>query len=131
MTSWTELRRDGIAADREARLAASDERRETWIERCLGREPGAPVVASSDYMKALADGIRAWVPGRYAVLGTDGYGRSDFRRHLRDFFEIDGRHIAVAALQALADDGKGPRSAVKGAIERYEIDPDKPDPAVS
>jgi pyruvate dehydrogenase E1 component len=131
VTSWTELRRDGLAADREARLAASEDRRDTWIEQCLGREPGAPVIASSDYMKALADGIRAWVPGRYAVLGTDGFGRSDFRRHLRNFFEIDGRHIAVAALQALADDGQGPRSAVKGAIERYGIDPGKPDPAVS
>ncbi len=93
--------------------------------------PGAPVVATSDYMKALPDGIREWVHGRFASLGTDGFGRSDWRRELRSFFEIDSRHVAVAALQALADDGKGPRSAVKGAIEKYGIDPDKPDPAVS
>jgi pyruvate dehydrogenase E1 component len=131
VTSWTELRRDGLAADREVRLHASGDRRETWVEKCLGTEPGTPVVATSDYMKALPDGIRPWVHGRFAVLGTDGYGRSDWRRELRDFFEIDRRHVAVAALQALADDGKGPRSAVKGAIERYEINPDKPDPAYS
>ncbi len=130
-TSWTELRRDGLAAEREARLAASGKRRDTWVEQCLGREPGAPVVATSDYMKALPDGIREWVHGRFATLGTDGFGRSDWRRELRSFFEIDSRHVAVAALQALADDGKGPRSAVKGAIEKYGIDPDKPDPAVS
>ncbi len=65
------------------------------------------------------------------MLGTDGYGRSDWRKELRSFFEIDRRHVVVAALQALADEGEGPRSAVKGAIEKYEIDPDKPDPAVT
>ena len=65
------------------------------------------------------------------MLGTDGFGRSDWRRALRDFFEVDRRHIAVAALHALAATGEGPRSAVRGAIEKYEIDPERPDPAVS
>ena len=126
VTSYTQLRRDGLATEREARLHAEDQRRPSWVEECLGTDRGAPVVATSDYMKALPDGIREWVPGRFAVLGTDGYGRSDWRKELRSFFEIDRRHVVVAALQALADEGDGPRSAVTGAIEKYEIDPDKP-----
>ncbi len=71
------------------------------------------------------------MPGRYEVLGTDGFGRSDYRRNLRSFFEVDRHHVAVAALKALADMGAGPRSAVRGAIERYGIDAEAPDPAVS
>jgi len=130
VTSFTELRRDGLAVDRRARLGAEDPGT-PWVAECLGEEEGAPVVAASDYMKALADGIRPWVPGRYEVLGTDGFGRSDWRKSLRGFFEVDRRHVAVAALHALAESGGGPRSAVKGAIERYEIDPEAPDPAVS
>jgi pyruvate dehydrogenase E1 component len=130
VTSYTELRRDGLTIDRRARLGAEDPGT-PWVAECLGTEPGAPVVAASDYMKALADGIRPWIPGRYEVLGTDGFGRSDWRAALRDFFEVDRRHIAVAALHALAESGEGPRSAVKGAIDRYEIDPGAPDPAVS
>ncbi|MGB2852254.1 MAG: pyruvate dehydrogenase (acetyl-transferring), homodimeric type, partial [Solirubrobacterales bacterium] len=122
-------RRDGLAADRLGRLGKSSPA--TWIAECLGAEPGAPVVAASDYMKALADGIRAWVPGHYEVLGTDGFGRSDFRKALRGFFEVDRGQIATAALHALAETGEGPRSAVKGAIERYGIDTNAPDPAVS
>ncbi|MGB2850634.1 MAG: pyruvate dehydrogenase (acetyl-transferring), homodimeric type [Solirubrobacterales bacterium] len=129
VTSFTELRRDGLAADRLGRLGKNSPA--TWIAECLGSEPGAPVVAASDYMKALADGIRAWVPGHYEVLGTDGFGRSDFRKALRGFFEVDRGQIATAALHALAETGEGPRSAVKGAIERYGIDTNAPDPAVS
>jgi pyruvate dehydrogenase E1 component len=131
VTSFTELRRDGLAAEREARLSAGGERSTPWVAECLGDQAGVPTVAATDYMKALADGIRTWVPGHYEVLGTDGYGRSDYRRHLRDFFEVDRRHVAVAALWALAESGEGPRSAVTGAIERYGINADAPDPAVS
>jgi pyruvate dehydrogenase E1 component len=71
------------------------------------------------------------VPGRFEVLGTDGFGRSDFRRHLRRFFEVDRHHVAVAALSALAEDGEIERSVVEDAIKTYEIDPNAPDPAVS
>jgi pyruvate dehydrogenase E1 component len=131
VTSFTELQREGLAADRRAMLSAGDDRPAPWVTQCLAGRPELPTVAASDYMKALADGIRAWVPGHYEVLGTDGFGRSDFRRHLRDFFEVDSRHVAVAALHALAESGQGPRSAVKGAIERYGIDADAPNPAVS
>ena len=89
------------------------------------------MVAASDYMKALPDGIRAWVPGRFEVLGTDGFGRSDYRAELRDFFEVDHRHIAVAALHSLAETGELERSVVKEAIVKYGINTDRPDPARS
>jgi pyruvate dehydrogenase E1 component len=126
VTSYTELRREALRADREARLGR--EPAEPWVRSCLGTDP-VPTVAASDYMKALPDGIRAWVPGRFEVLGTDGFGRSDWRKELRRFFEVDRAQIAVAALHALAEAGDGPRSAVTGAIDRYGIDPEAPDPA--
>jgi pyruvate dehydrogenase E1 component len=128
--SFTELRRDGLAADRWNMLHPGDEPRRPWVARCLDAERG-PVVAATDYMKAVPDGIRAWVPGTYRVLGTDGFGRSDWRRDLRRFFEVDRHHVAVAALTALADDGAIERETVAEAIARYEIDPEAPDPAVS
>ena len=81
-------------------------------------------------MKALPDGIRAWVPGHFEVLGTDGFGRSDLRSALRDFFEVDSRHITVAALHSLAQAGDIDRRVVREAIEKYEIDIDRPDPAI-
>jgi pyruvate dehydrogenase E1 component len=130
VTSFVELRREALRADRLARLHPDSEPPAPWVVECLGSEPVA-TVAATDYIKALPDSIRAWVPGPYEVLGTDGFGRSDYRRHLRSFFEVDRRHIAVAALKALADAGEGPRSAIRGAIERYEIDVEAPDPAVS
>ncbi|MGE5756831.1 MAG: hypothetical protein ACM35G_14140, partial [Planctomycetaceae bacterium] len=77
----------------------------------------------------MADQIRAWVPRRYRVLGTDGFGRSDYRRKLRHFFEVDRHWVAVAALKALADDGAVQASAVAGAIKKYGLDPEKPNPA--
>jgi pyruvate dehydrogenase E1 component len=128
VTSYTELRREGLARDRERRLRG--EAAQAWVERCLGGST-EPVVAASDYMKALPDGIREWVPGRYEVLGTDGFGRSDFRRHLRRFFEVDRHQVVVAALAALAADGEIDRSLVDDAISTYEIDPNAPNPAVS
>jgi pyruvate dehydrogenase E1 component len=128
VTSYTELRREGLAADRTQRLNPGSDRERIWIEECLGTEPGPPVIAASDYMKALPDGIRGWVPGRFEVLGTDGFGRSDWRKDLRDFFEVDRRHIALAALAALAADGAGSVDDVKKALSKYEIDSDAPDP---
>ena len=130
VTSWTELRRDGLRWARERRLKPDAEPGGPWVTECLaGAE--APVVAASDYMKAVPDGVRAWVPGPFDVLGTDGFGRSDYRRHLRGFFEVDRRHVALAALRALAAEGSVKPSVAAEAIERYEIDPRAPDPAVS
>jgi pyruvate dehydrogenase E1 component len=130
VTSFTELRREGLATDRHGRLHPEESTDPPWISECLtGSE--APVVAATDYMKSLADGVRAWVPARYEVLGTDGFGRSDFRRHLRRFFEVDRHHVAVAALRSLAAEGSVEPSVVAEAIEKYELDPQAPDPAVS
>jgi pyruvate dehydrogenase E1 component len=121
VTSFTELHRDGIEADRWNRLHPTEPRRTSFVEDSLGDGPG-PVVAATDYQRALPEMIRPWVRGRYEVLGTDGFGRSDFRRALRRFFEVDRHHVAVAALHALAQDGEIDPGIVQQAIERYEID---------
>jgi pyruvate dehydrogenase E1 component len=85
-------------------------------------------VASTDYIRSFADQIRQWVPGRYRVLGTDGFGRSDFRQALRRFFEVDRHYVAVAALKELADQGAIDPARVKEAIDRFEIDAEAPMP---
>ena len=87
-----------------------------------------PVVANSDYMSTVADQIRAYVPGYYRVLGTDGFGRSDARARLRDFFEVDRRYVVIAALKALADEGELEASKVSEAIAKYGIDTERPYP---
>ncbi len=126
-TSFNELRRDGLSTERWNRLHPGEEPRESYVERCLeGR--GGPVIASTDYMRTFPDQIRAWVPGRYVTLGTDGFGRSDTRERLRAFFEIDRYHVAIAALRALADDGAIPRERIAEAIGKYPVDPERPDP---
>ena len=125
--SFTELRREGLAADRWNLLHPTGERRRSYVETCLAEREG-PVVAATDYVKTFADQIRPFVPRRYKVLGTDGFGRSDYRRKLRSFFEVDRRFVAVAALAALAEEGAVEPETVARAIERYGIDPDKPDP---
>jgi pyruvate dehydrogenase E1 component len=127
-TSFTELRRDGLAAERHNRLHPDAPPRLPYVTATLQGSKG-PFIAATDYMKAFADGIRAFVPGRYLVLGTDGFGRSDTREALRDFFEVDRRHIAVTALKALSDEGSLPQSAVVQAITTLNIDPERPDPA--
>ena len=126
--SFTELRREGLDTDRWNLLHPAEPPRKSYVERCLADRSG-PVVAASDYMKAFADGIRAYVPRRYHVLGTDGFGRSDYRRRLRRFFEVDRWFVALAALRALADEGTVPASRVAEAISKYDIDPDKANPA--
>ncbi|HEX8663900.1 MAG TPA: pyruvate dehydrogenase (acetyl-transferring), homodimeric type [Beijerinckiaceae bacterium] len=125
--SFTELRREGMAAERWNLLHPAEPARKSYVETCLAGREG-PVIAASDYMRLFADQIRPYVPGRYKVLGTDGYGRSDYRKKLRHFFEVDRRWVAVAALAALADEGKVERSLVADAIKKYGIEPDKPDP---
>jgi pyruvate dehydrogenase E1 component len=126
-TSLTELRRDGLDCERWNLLHPEQAPRQTWVERCLSGRPG-PVIAATDYMRAYADQIRPWVAQRYKVLGTDGYGRSDTRHRLREFFEVDRRWIALAALTALADDGELPAATVSAALVRYGLDPKKPNP---
>jgi len=128
--SFTELRRDGLAVQRWNMLHPAQPRRRSYVETCLAGRPG-PVVAATDYVKTFADQIRPFVPQRYLVLGTDGFGRSDYRRNLRRFFEVDRHYVAMAALACLAEDGTIPVSAAADAITRYGIDPDRPDPATA
>jgi pyruvate dehydrogenase E1 component len=126
--SLNELRRDGIAAERWSMLHPEAERRPSYVETCLAGRPG-PVVAATDYMRLLADQIRPYLPGKhYVVLGTDGFGRSDTRKKLRHFFEVDRRYVALAALKALADTGALPAGKVAEAMRKYAIDPEKPNP---
>ena len=128
VTSFNELRREGIDAERWNMLHPDQERRVTYVEAQLAPTSG-PIIAATDYMRAYADQIRPYCPRRYAVLGTDGYGRSDLRSQLRKFFEVNRYYIAVAALKALADEGEIPAATVAQAITKYRIDPDKPNPA--
>jgi pyruvate dehydrogenase E1 component len=128
--SFTELRRDGLAAERWNLLHPGEQPRVSYVESCLADRQG-PVIAATDYVRTFADQIRPFVPRRYSVLGTDGFGRSDYRRTLRSFFEVDRHFVALAALRALAQDGAVPVDAVAQAIAKYGIDPDKPDPARS
>jgi pyruvate dehydrogenase E1 component len=126
VTSFTELRRDGLEVERWNMLHPTSEPRTAFISDSLRGD--APVVASTDYIRAFPDQVRQWVPGRYRVLGTDGFGRSDFRSALRRFFEVDRHFVAIAALKELADDGSLDPARVQEAIERYEVDPDAPNP---
>jgi pyruvate dehydrogenase E1 component len=127
VTSFTELRRDGMEAERWNLLHPGEKPRRSYVEASLG-DSDAPVVASTDYMRTFADQIRPWVRAPYRVLGTDGYGRSDYRKALRDFFEVDRRYVALAALTELAARGEVDASAPAKAIESYGIDADRPAP---
>lgn len=127
--SFNELARDGQDCERWNLLHPTEEARVPFVTRQLGAHAG-PVVASTDYMKNYAEQIRAFIPkGRsYKVLGTDGFGRSDFRSKLREHFEINRHYIVVAALRALADEGSVPMARVAEAIAKYGINTDKINP---
>ena len=127
VTSFNELRREALECDRADLLDGGQAPRVPYLRQCLGEREG-PVIAVSDYMKIVADQIRQWVPGDYVVLGTDGYGRSDARAELRAFFEVDRHWIAVAALAALARQGKVDGATVALAMKKFGIDPAKPNP---
>ncbi len=101
--------------------------RVSHVGSCLADAKG-PVIASSDYIRAFAEQIRAFVPRRYVVLGTDGFGRSDTREKLRQFFEVDRHYIVVAALKALADNGEIPAAKAAEAMKKYGVDAAKPAP---
>ena len=128
--SFTEVRREAMDIERWNMLHPEETAKVPWVTQCLGGRPG-PVIASTDYIKMYADQIRAWVPGRYRVLGTDGFGRSDYRRKLRSFFEVDRHFVALAALQSLAAEGAVSPTTCADAIKRYQIDPERRNPARS
>jgi pyruvate dehydrogenase E1 component len=129
VTSWTELRRDALDVDRWNILHPGSAVRKPYLMEQLGEEPNV-VVAASDYVKTLPDGIGKWVSGRFIALGTDGFGRSDTRDVLRDFFEVDSRHIAFAALSALSRDEQISPSAAAEAAEKLNIDAERTNPAL-
>jgi len=131
--SFTELRRDGLAAERWNLLNPLEAPKKSHVEACLEKHAG-PVVISTDYMKAFGDGIRNFIPrdgGKHRtckVLGTDGFGRSDTREKLRHFFEVNRYFVTIAALKALAEDGAIETKVVAEAIKKYGVDPAKTDP---
>jgi pyruvate dehydrogenase E1 component len=125
--SFNELARDGRDVERWNRLHPEAPPRVSWVQTCL-QDSAGPIIAATDYKRSFAEQIRAYVPRRYSVLGTDGYGRSDSRENLRRFFEVDRYHIVVAALKALADDGQLEAKTVSQAIAKYGIDPETPNP---
>jgi pyruvate dehydrogenase E1 component len=125
--SFNELRREALDVERSNALNPDRPPKVPYVRECLGERTG-PFIAATDYMKIFADQIRQWVPGRYVVLGTDGFGRSDSRARLREHFEVDAAHIVVASLKALADEGKLDVKTVTAAIKKFGIDPAKPNP---
>jgi pyruvate dehydrogenase E1 component len=127
VTSFNELRREGIDVERWNRLHPEETPRQPYVAKMLNGTDG-PIVASTDYMRAYGDQIRPYIRDDYTVLGTDGFGRSDLRTQLRKFFEVDRYQVAVAALHALAEQGKVEKSLVKKAIDDFRIDPEKPNP---
>ncbi|RTL62324.1 MAG: pyruvate dehydrogenase (acetyl-transferring), homodimeric type [Hyphomicrobiales bacterium] len=128
VTSFTELRREAMEVERWNMLHPLEPPRVPYVTAQLAKHGEAPVIASTDYMKLFADQVRPYVPGHYKVLGTDGFGRSDYRRKLRYHFEVDRHFVAVAALKMLADENKLPSTKVAEAIKKFGINPDKPSP---
>lgn len=127
-TSFNELRRDGISTSRWNMLHPEESPRLSHVEQCLANTEG-PIVAATDYMRIFADQIRPYIPNKnYVVLGTDGFGRSDTREKLRDFFEVDRRYIVIATLSAMAEEGTIPKATIVDAIKKYGVDPNKPEP---
>ncbi|MCG7898611.1 MAG: pyruvate dehydrogenase (acetyl-transferring), homodimeric type [Candidatus Thiodiazotropha lotti] len=127
VTSFNELRREGLDVERWNTLHPEEDQRQSYVARQLTGQQG-PVIAATDYIRSYADQIRPFVPGAYSVLGTDGYGRSDMRSQLRKFFEVNRYYVALAALKSLADQGDLKDEVVTQAIKKYKIDPDKPNP---
>jgi pyruvate dehydrogenase E1 component len=126
-TSFTELRREGLDCERWNMLNPEKPQRLNYVAESL-KDAKGPVIASTDYMKSFAEQIQRFVPNKFVALGTDGYGRSDSREALRDFFEVDSRYITVAALKALSDEGKLPAAKVAEAVKKYKLDANKPNP---
>jgi pyruvate dehydrogenase E1 component len=130
VTSYGELYREGHACERWNMLHPGEPPRVPYVTTCLKDAPGV-LVAASDYVKALPDSIDRWLPRPLASLGTDGYGRSEGREQLRDFFEVDHRYVVLATLSALAREGTVAASVVQQAIATHNINPEKANPAIS
>ena len=128
VTSYTELRREAEDAERWNMLHPLESPRLPFVSQQLGEDPH-PVVAASDYIKSLPEMISKWVPSSFLALGTDGFGRSSTREELRDFFEVDAVHVTVAALHALATEGRVDAALVQRAIDELHIDTERPNPA--
>lgn len=129
VTSFTELHREGLNIARY-NLLHPGEKKIPYVTQCLANSKG-PVIAATDYVRQFANQIREFVPEPYYVLGTDGFGRSDTRKELRYFFEVDAKFIAYTAIKALADEGKVSKHTVMDAVQKYNIDPEKPNPMTS
>ncbi len=127
VTSFNELARDGNDIERYNRLNPDKKAKSAHITQCLAKSKG-PVLAATDYMKLYSDQVRAWVPARYSVLGTDGFGRSDTRAQLRKFFEVNAANIVVAALKTLSDEGEIDKKTISEAIKKHGLDSNKPNP---
>jgi pyruvate dehydrogenase E1 component len=127
VTSFNELRREGLDVERQNRMHPDKPAKKSYVSQQLAGRKG-PVIAATDYIRLYADQVRPFIDAHYVTLGTDGYGRSDTRAKLRHFFEVDAKFIVVGALSALADQGEIPKSTVIDAMKRYGIDPKKPDP---
>jgi pyruvate dehydrogenase E1 component len=127
--SFTELRREGLDCERWNMLNPERPQRVSYVAQCF-KDASGPVIASTDYMRSFAEQIQRFVPNKFVALGTDGYGRSDSREALRDFFEVDRHYVVVAALKALADEGKLPVAKVAEAVKKYKLDSNKPNPTL-
>jgi pyruvate dehydrogenase E1 component len=130
VTSYKALYTDGIEAERWNRLHPTEKPHVPYVTQCIGDAPGV-IVAATDYLKTLPNMISKWMPRRMATLGTDGFGRSEGRASLRDFFEVDAKFIALATLHELALDGKMEASVVEKAIAELGINPEKWNPVAS
>jgi pyruvate dehydrogenase E1 component len=127
VTSFNELRRDGLSVERHNRLHPNEAPQDAYVTKALKNHTG-PVIAATDYMRLYADQIRPFIPNHYVTLGTDGYGRSDTRERLRHFFEVDAKFIVLAAIDALVKTGGIKASVLEDAIQRLGINPDKLNP---
>jgi pyruvate dehydrogenase E1 component len=128
VTSYNELRRDALAVERWNRLHPSQQAKQPYILSALGNAPG-PIIAASDYMKAVPDQLAPWLLDRLVSLGTDGFGRSDNREHLRRHFEVSAESIVAATLSRLARDGKFDARKAEAAFAELGVDPERGDPA--
>jgi pyruvate dehydrogenase E1 component len=127
VTSFNELRKDALEADRWNRMNPDKPQKESHVQKMLKKAEG-PIIASTDYMKSFAEQIAVFLPHKFVALGTDGFGRSDSRENLRHFFEVDRHYVVVATLKALSDEGKIKSSVVTDAIKKFKLDPNKPNP---
>jgi pyruvate dehydrogenase E1 component len=130
-TSYQQLHREGLEVERWNRLHPGEESKVPYTRQCLGADDDTLVVAASDYTKALPLSIRQWAPASFVALGTDGFGLSEGRPALRDYFEVDSRHVAYSTLEALTHTGRFTTEQLRDAARKLDIDPAKADPAAN